>query len=59
MMKAFNFQEDVVSTEVTVTDGFGDGGVGILTGTNLTTASLSNNQSQYYYNLQNKKFIVI
>ena len=29
-MKAFNFQEDVVSTEVTVTDGFGDGGVGIL-----------------------------
>ena len=49
-MKAFNFQEDVVSTEVTVTDGFGDGGVGILNGTLLTTASLSNNQSQYYYN---------
>ena len=52
MMKAFNFQEDVVSTEVTVTDGFGDGGVGILNGTLLSTASLSNNQSQYYYNLQ-------
>ena len=32
-MKAFNFAEDVVSTEVTVTDGFGDGGVGILNGT--------------------------
>ena len=31
-MKAFNFAEDVVSTEVTVTDGFGDGGVGILAG---------------------------
>ena len=29
-MKAFNFAEDVVSTEVVVTDGFADGGVGIL-----------------------------
>ena len=51
-MKAFNFAEDVVSTEVTVTDGFGDGGVGILNGTNLTTASLSTAQENYYYNLQ-------
>ena len=24
-MKQFNFAEDVVSTEITVTDGFGDG----------------------------------
>lgn len=51
-MKAFNFQEDVVSTEVTVTDGFGDGGVGILAGTTFTTASLSVSQNKYYYNLQ-------
>ena len=51
-MKAFNFAEDVVSTEVTVTDGFGDGGVGILNGTLLTTASLSTAQEKYYYNLQ-------
>ena len=51
-MKQFNFAEDVVSTEITVTDGFGDGGVGILTGTNLTTSSLSNAQKEYYYNMQ-------
>lgn len=51
-MKAFNFAEDVVSTEVTVTDGFHDGGVGILAGTNFVTASLSNEQDKYYYNLQ-------
>ena len=51
-MKAFNFQEDVVSTEVTVTDGFGDGGVGILNGTDFATASLSTAQENYYYNLQ-------
>ena len=51
-MKAFNFQEDVVSTEITVTDGFGDGGVGIVTGTSFTTASLSTAQEKYYYNLQ-------
>ena len=51
-MKAFNFAEDVVSTEITVTDGFGDGGVGILTGTSFTTASLSTAQEKYYYNLQ-------
>ena len=52
MMKAFNFAEDVVSTEVTVTDGFHDGGVGIVTGTSWTTASLSTSQEKYYYNLQ-------
>ena len=52
MMKSFNFNEDVVTTEVTVTDGFGDGGVGILAGTSLTTASLSDTQDKYYYNLQ-------
>ena len=52
MMKAFNFNEDVVSTEITVTDGFGDGGVGILTGTSFATASLSTAQENYYYNLQ-------
>ena len=51
-MKQFNFAEDVVSTEITVTDGFGDGGVGILTGTSFTTSSLSVAQKRYYYNLQ-------
>ena len=40
-MKAFNFAEDVVSTEVVVTDGFADGGVGILQGQHITTSSLS------------------
>ena len=51
-MKQFNFAEDVVSTEITVTDGFGDGGVGILNGTSFTTSSLSAAQKNYYYNLQ-------
>ena len=51
-MKQFNFAEDVVSTEITVTDGFGDGGVGIIQGSNLSTSSLSATQKQYYYNLQ-------
>ena len=51
-MKAFNFAEDVVSTEVVVTDGFADGGVGILQGQHITTSSLSAVQKKYYYNLQ-------
>ena len=40
-MKQFNLQEDVVTTEVVVTDGFGDGGVGVINGSDLVTASLS------------------
>ena len=51
-MKQFNLQEDVVTTEVIVTDGFGDGGVGVINGSDLTTASLSDTQKNYYYNLQ-------
>ena len=51
-MKQFNFAEDVVSTEITVTDGFGDGGVGIIAGSSLLTSSLSSTQKSYYYNLQ-------
>ena len=51
-MKSFNFNEDVISTEVIVTDGFGDGGVGIINGSDLATASLSDTQKNYYYNLQ-------
>ena len=51
-MKQFNFAEDVVSTEITVTDGFHDGGVGILQGSSFATSSLSAAQKQYYYNLQ-------
>ena len=46
-MKAFNFAEDVVSTEVVVTDGFADGGVGILQGQHITTSSLSAVQKKY------------
>jgi len=51
-MKQFNFQEDVISTEVVVTDGFGDGGIGVINGSDLITASLSDAQKNYYYNLQ-------
>ena len=51
-MKQFNFAEDVVSTEITVTDGFGDGGLGIVTANSFTTSSLSSAQKKYYYNLQ-------
>ena len=51
-MKSFNFNEDVVSTNVVVTDGFFDGGVGSLAGSNYTTSSLSATQKKYYYNIQ-------
>ena len=51
-MKSFNIAEDVVSTEITVTDGFFSGGKGIVAGTSLTTSSLSTDQKKYYYNLQ-------
>jgi len=51
-MKSFNIAEDVVSTEVVVTDGFGDGGLGTINGSDLITASLSDTQKNYYYNLQ-------
>ena len=51
-LKSFNINEDVVTTEITVTNGFFDGGKGIVQGTSLTTASLSTDQKKYYYNLQ-------
>ena len=51
-MKPFNFNEDVVSTNVVVTDGFFDGGVGSLAGSNFTTSSISTTQKKYYYNIQ-------
>ena len=51
-MKPFNFNEDVVSTNVVVTDGFFDGGAGIKAGSNYTTSSLSSAQKNYYYNIQ-------
>ena len=50
-LKQFNVNEDVVTTEITVTDGFFDGGKGIVAGTSLTTSSLSTDQKKYYYNL--------
>ena len=51
-MKPFNFNEDVVSTNVIVTDGFFDGGAGTKAGSNYTTSSLSSAQKNYYYNIQ-------
>ena len=52
MMKTFNIAEDTITTQITVTNGFFDGGVGTLAGSNLTTSSLSATQKSYYYNLQ-------
>ena len=52
MMKTFNINEDTITTQITVTNGFFDGGVGTLGGSNFTTSSLSTTQKSYYYNLQ-------
>ena len=52
MMKTFNIAEDTITTQITVTNGFFDGGVGTLAGSNFTTSSLSSTQKSYYYNLQ-------
>ena len=51
-MKTFNPTEDTITTQITVTNGFFDGGVGTLGGSNLSTSSLSATQKNYYYNLQ-------
>ena len=51
MFKQFT-ADDRITTQITVTNGFWDGGVGILAGTNYTTASLSTTQKNYYYNVQ-------
>jgi hypothetical protein len=50
--KPLNSTEDTVTTRITVTNGFHDGGVGTLAGSNYTTASLSAAQKSYYYNVQ-------
>ena len=47
-MKTFNIAEDTITTQITVTNGFFDGGVGTLAGTNFTTSSLSATQKSYY-----------
>ena len=52
MFKNLNPTEDTVTTQITVTNGFHDGGVGTLAGSNFTTASLSSAQKNYYYNIQ-------
>jgi len=52
MFKNLNPTEDTVTTQITVTNGFHDGGVGTLAGSNFTTASLSAAQKSYYYNVQ-------
>ena len=52
MFKTLNPTEDAVTTLITVTNGFHDGGVGTLAGSNFTTASLSTAQKSYYYNVQ-------
>ena len=52
MMKIFDIDNDTITTQITVTNGFFDGGVGTLDGSNLSTSSLSATQKSYYYNLQ-------
>ncbi len=52
MIKQFNIDDDTITTQIAVTNGFFDGGVGTLAGSNLTTSSLSATQKSYYYNLQ-------
>ena len=52
MFKNLNPAEDTITTQITVTNGFHDGGVGTLAGSNYTTSSLSSTQKQYYYNVQ-------
>jgi len=52
MMKIFDIDNDTITTQITVTNGFFDGGVGTLAGSNLSTSSLSATQKSYYYNLQ-------
>ena len=52
MIKQFNIAEDTITTQITVTNGFFDGGVGTLAGSSLATSSLSATQKSYYYNLQ-------
>ena len=52
MKKSFNIANDTIQTTITTTNGFFDGGVGILAGSSFTTSSLSTTQKQYYYNLQ-------
>ena len=59
MFKDLNPAEDTITTQVTVTNGFFDGGVGTVNGNtvighgggNITTSSLSTTQKKYYYNL--------
>jgi hypothetical protein len=51
-MKTFNIADDTITTQITVTNGYFDGGVGTLAGSNMTTSSLSTTQKNYYYNLQ-------
>ena len=51
-LKPFNTNEDVVTTDIIVTNGFWDGGKGTLAGSSATTSSLSSDQKKYYYNIQ-------
>ena len=43
---------DTITSQITVTNGYHDGGVGTLAGSNYTTSSLSTTQKKYYYNIQ-------
>jgi hypothetical protein len=52
MFKDLKASEDTITTQITVTNGFHDGGVGTLAGSNFTTSSLSTTQKSYYYNVQ-------
>jgi len=52
MIKQFNIADDTITTQITVTNGYFDGGVGTVAGSSFTTSSLSTTQKSYYYNLQ-------
>ena len=52
MFKDLIPKDDTITTQITVTNGFFDGGVGTLAGSNYTTSSLSSTQKNYYYNIQ-------
>ena len=52
MIKQFNIADDTITTQITVTNGYFDGGVGTIAGSSITTSSLSATQKSYYYNLQ-------
>ena len=56
MFKTLNPTEDTITTQITVTNGYFDGGVGTVGGSSFTTSSLSSAQKAYYYNIHKTSF---